>query len=253
MSISTIRPSTTVTASRLDGRPSLRREQPRHAVDQHPLDVGRRELREHERPARHLGGAAHEHRRRGPRRRAARRPGRAARPARRSHRRGGGEEGVDDLALLRRDPASGAGCPLHAATGAAGELPRGVGRAVRRSRAISSNGTANMSCSTNASRSAGVERLQHHQQREPDRVGEHRLLLRVGRLAARRRPGRARARSSGPRAATARERSMSRHTRATTVVSQPPRFSTSSRPSARAGSHASCTASSASANEPSIR
>ena len=50
--------------------------------------------------------------------------------------------------------------------------------------AISSKGTANMSCSTNASRSAGASVSQHHQQREPDRVGQQRFVLRVGTVGA---------------------------------------------------------------------
>src|SRR5262249_25739251 len=51
----------------------------------------------------------------------------------------------------------------------------------------------------------------------------------------------------------ARERSMSRHTRATIVVSQPPRFSTSPAPERLTRAQASWTASSASVLEPSIR
>ena len=50
-----------------------------------------------------------------------------------------------------------------------------------------------------------------------------------------------------------RERSMSRQTRATTVVSQPPRFSTGFPPERSSRSQASWTASSASLAEPSIR
>ena len=72
------------------------------------------------------------------------------------------------------------------------------------------------------------ERVQHDQQRQPDRVGEQRLLLGVaGRSAV--------TIGSGTwhverllAAVSRRDRSMFRHTRATTVVSQPPRFSTSS-------------------------
>ena len=50
-----------------------------------------------------------------------------------------------------------------------------------------------------------------------------------------------------------RERSMSRHTRDVIVVSQPSRLATSSAPARAARSQASCTASSASLAEPSIR
>jgi hypothetical protein len=41
-----------------------------------------------------------------------------------------------------------------------------------------------MSCSTNATRSAGAQRLEHHQQREPNRVGQQRLVLGVGAVRA---------------------------------------------------------------------
>jgi hypothetical protein len=59
--------------------------------------------------------------------------------------------------------------------------------------------------------------------------------------------------ASGSSCRRLRERSMFRHTRATTVVSQPPRFSTSAAPARLSRTQASCTASSASASEPSIR
>ena len=45
--------------------------------------------------------------------------------------------------------------------------------------AISSNGIANMSWSTNASRSGGRQRLEHHQQRQRDRVGQLGLVRRI--------------------------------------------------------------------------
>jgi hypothetical protein len=50
-----------------------------------------------------------------------------------------------------------------------------------------------------------------------------------------------------------RERSMSRHTRETTVVNQPPMFSMVFVSTRLRRSHASCTASSASLSEPSMR
>ena len=109
---------------------------------------------------------------------------------------GGGEEGVDRVAL----PAEvGVGRPAPPCTrrrarlaswrAAVGERPT-IG-------AISSNGMANMSCSTKASRSAGRQRLEHHEQRQPDRVGEQRLVLGVAPSARGRRSGRARGSSSG--------------------------------------------------------
>ena len=85
-------------------------------------------------------------------------------------------------------------------------------------------------------------------EREADRVGEHRA---PGRLARRR--SRSARPSSGSSRRDVRVRSMSRHTRATTVVSQPRGFSTSLVSARSRRSHASCTASSASASEPSMR
>ena len=72
----------------------------------------------------------------------------------------------------------GRACAPHPPAGAARELPGGLGER-RRSGAISSNGTANMSCSTNASARQG-QRLEHDEQREPDRVGQQRLVLGIG-------------------------------------------------------------------------
>jgi hypothetical protein len=68
----------------------------------------------------------------------------------------------------------------------------------------------------------GSERLQHHEQRETDRVGQERLLLGVDAVGA---VSLTSAPSSSSRR-DLRERSRSRQTSATTVVSQPPRFST---------------------------
>ena len=59
--------------------------------------------------------------------------------------------------------------------------------------------------------------------------------------------------SSGSSRRDLRERSMFRHTLATTVVSQPPMFSTASVSARLTRSQASCSASSASLAEPSIR
>ena len=41
-----------------------------------------------------------------------------------------------------------------------------------------------MSCSTKASRSAGGERLEDDEQRQPDRVGQQRLVLGLGCVVA---------------------------------------------------------------------
>jgi hypothetical protein len=48
--------------------------------------------------------------------------------------------------------------------------------------AISSNGTAHMSCSTNASRLTGSKVLEHREQRETDRVREQSFVLRIDRI-----------------------------------------------------------------------
>jgi len=96
------------------------------------------------------------------------------------------------------------------------------------------------------------QRLEHHQQREPHRVGQYGLLFRVGPV---RRAGEllGEVRVEGSSRRDARERSMSSDTRATTVVSQPPRFCTPLASARLSRSQASWTASSASLTEPSIR
>jgi hypothetical protein len=48
-------------------------------------------------------------------------------------------------------------------------------------RPISSKGMANRSCSTKARRSAGERTIEHDEESETDRVGEHGLLLGIGR------------------------------------------------------------------------
>ena len=165
----------------------------------------------------------------------------------------GGEEGVDDLragGLRSGSPRRPAPCTrrrarLASCRAAVGERPT-IG-------AISSNGTANMSCSTNASRSAGASVSSTTSSARPtESASSASCSGSTPLVAARDRLGRVRARAA-PRAATLRERSMSRHTRATTVVSQPPRFSTPLVSARLSRSQASCTASSASLSEPSIR
>jgi hypothetical protein len=96
------------------------------------------------------------------------------------------------------------------------------------------------------------QRLEHDEQRQTDGIGEQRLVLGID-PSTRSTSGSGRRSAIGSSARDLRERSMLSEIRATTVVSQPPRFS-SSRASVRLSlSHASCTASSASLNEPSIR
>jgi hypothetical protein len=95
------------------------------------------------------------------------------------------------------------------------------------------------------------ERIEHHEQSQADRVGENRLIGRVGTSLLTNGSGMCMPAGSSGRAA--RERSRLRQTRATTVVSHPPGFCTSSGPEPLRRSQASWSASSASAWEPSIR
>ena len=117
---------------------------------------------------------------------------------------------------------------------------------------ISSKGTANMSCSTNATRSAGASVSSTTSMARPTESASTASCsgLIPGPVSSTTAgaPG-----SSGSSRREVRERSMSRHTRATTVVSQPPRFATPPVPERLSRSQDSCTASSASLGEPSIR
>ena len=161
------------------------------------------------------------------------------------------EERVDDLALPG-EVGVGLRCTLHPTAGAAREL------ACRRRCAVHDRrdlveGHGEHVVQHEREALGRLEHLEHDEQREADRVGEERLLLGVD--AVRRaddRVGHERLERVLP-AGAARERSMLRLTRATTVVSQPPRFSISSASERLRRSHASCTASSASLSEPSIR
>ena len=182
MSIATIRRSRTVKATDREGSPSRIETTPGHAVDQRrPDDEAELRVRRawtttaarpadlRDRPAAAPAVRAQhdvrvQHRDAAPRsRRRARRPGRRRRP-----RAGGGRS------------ASGTACSpwtrrrarLASWRAASGERST-IG-------AISSNGTANMSCSTKASRSAGVSVSRTTSRARPDRVGQQRLVLRVG-------------------------------------------------------------------------
>ena len=109
-----------------------------------------------------------------------------------------------------------------------------------------------MSCSTNASRSAGASVSSTTSSASPTDSASSASCSgspRPSPLTGGSGPGP----SSDSSRRALRERSMSRHTRATTVVSQPPRFSTAPVSDRLRRSHASCTASSASLSEPSIR
>ena len=157
------------------------------------------------------------------------------------------EEGLDDLLLpaeigVRRRRA------LHPAAGAAGQLPRRSGRAADDRRDLLERHGEHV-VQHEGKPFGRRQRFQHHQQRGADGIGHA--------------PHRAHASSSTTGSGTCgpigssrrdlRERSMSRQTRATTVVSQPPRFSTALVSERLSRSQVSCTASSTSLVEPSMR
>jgi hypothetical protein len=118
--------------------------------------------------------------------------------------------------------------------------------------AISSKGTANMSCSTNASRWAGASVSSTTSSASPTASASN-TWCSGSTPSTRLTTGSGVCTPSGSSGRESRERNTFRHTLATTVVSQPPMFSMPLA-SARLGrSHASWTASSASLSEPSIR
>ena len=161
---------------------------------------------------------------------------------------GRGQKGADQLAVLR-DVGGGRGGAADAAAGAAGELAGGRRRALDDRRDLFEREVEHVV----QHEGDALLRRQHvedDQQRGADRVGEARPrdsgLAPAGHGVDR--PG-----PSGCSPRARRERSMSRQTRATTVVSQPPRFSTPDVSARLTFSQASCTASSASPAAPSMR
>ena len=137
----------------------------------------------------------------------------------------GGQEGVDHFALALEVGVGDGLLALDAPAGAAGQL---AGRLGERSTigAISSKGTAKMSCRTKASRSAGVNVSSTTSRATPTESA--RSASCSGSAA----PGRSRMRSGmcGPTGSSRRVRRARRMlsaTRETTVVSQARRFSTS--------------------------
>ena len=96
---------------------------------------------------------------------------------------GGGEEGVDDAALLVQVRVRRRGGALDAAAGAAGELARG-GRGAVDQRADLVEGHGEHVVQDEGEPLGGRERLEHDQQGEPDRVGEQRLVLGVDGVGA---------------------------------------------------------------------
>lgn len=163
----------------------------------------------------------------------------------------GREECVDDIPLAGEIGVGSRGCSSYPTARAAGELPC-RGRGAPDDGGIWSKGTANRSCSTKETRSAGASVSSIRSSGGPTAsarsascsgsVPSAGLAIASGRWAP-----------SGSSRRDVRARSMSRHTRATTVVSHPPRFSTPPMSERLSRSQASWAASSASLNEPSIR
>ena len=171
---------------------------------------------EHDRQARPRGAAVG---------RAARRPGRAPRPARRSRRRGRRRR------TRRRPRAGGRGrrrapgpAPCTRRRARLASCRAAAGDALDHRRDLLERHGEHV-VQHERQPLGRRQRLQHHQQRQPDRVGQQRLVLRVD-PSSRLTIGSGTCTSSGSSRRVSRERSMFRHTRATTVVSQPPRFST---------------------------
>ncbi len=161
---------------------------------------------------------------------------------------------VEDHLALAAEVGVGHGCvavaPVAGPAGQLGVAASGVRPTIA---AMSSKGTANMSWSTNANRSAGDRVSSTMRRARPTESASSVSCSGSIASTALDQPGRARATSSGSSARVGRRRSMFRHTRATTVVSHPPRFSMLSLSARLSRSHVCCTASSASLIEPSIR
>ena len=240
-----IRPSVTVNATTDSGDPSGR-----HATTPGKPPTSTRGLR----PPRRSGRPRPRSSRRGPRplrpacRRSGGRPGRARAAAPRSRRRG--------------PPSGTRGPPPAADRPAAGG--RAVARTFRRARLasilvaavdlpriwpISSNGTANRSCSTNASRSLGPSDSRTTSSASPTESAS--ATSSSGRGC--RRPSPRRDLVVGASGRAWRERRTSRLIRPTTVVSQPSRLPMVAASWRDSRSQASWTTSSASACEPSTR
>ena len=194
-----------------DRQPAGRRDQARARSPgraARPPPAGRRSW-----PDRPRLRTAHEHACRDRRRPAARRRGRAARPsASKSPPRAAARKAsttsrcrARSASGRRRRPAPGGG-PGWRAAGSRPACGPTIG-------AISSKGTREHVVQHEREPLGGRQRLEHDQQRQPDGVGEHRLLLGVDRRRGRSRSGPARAPSSGSSRRVLRERSMLRQTR----------------------------------------
>ena len=92
---------------------------------------------------------------------------------------GGGEVGVDDLALAAEVGVGESGCSLHPAACTARELPRrGWGALNDRRDLVEGHGEHVMQDEREPL--GGSQSVEYHEQGEPDRVGEQRLMLGVG-------------------------------------------------------------------------
>ena len=229
MSISTILPPATVKPTTASGRPRGATTSPAAPL----TSAGRAnagEPRDRAAPARPRPRAPRISRsaRRAQRRRGrpgARRPGRAPPAARRSRRRGRPPGRPRPARAGGPGPRRAPAPPLHPAAGAAGELPRGGRRAPDDGRdLVERHGEHVVQHEREPLGRGSASRAPPAARDRPSRPAAPRARGRVRPRGSR--SARARGRPSGSSRRDLRERSMSRRTRATTVVSQPPRFST---------------------------
>ena len=204
-SISTILPPRTVKPMTDVGRPLGATTTPAA-----PLTSGRpherREVGERERLAGHGGGSPDQRRRR---RAAAAVGAQHDLGVEHGHERvevtaaGGGEEGVDHLALAGQVGVGRGRGALHPAPGPAGELAGRV-RGAADDRGDLVEGHGEHVVQHEGEPLGRRQRVEHDEQREADRVGQQRLVLGVDRRVRGSRSGRARARPAAPRGACAR-------------------------------------------------
>ena len=90
----------------------------------------------------------------------------------------GGEEGFDDLPLAGEVGAGSLSRSLHPAAGAAGELP-GCGRRATHDGGDLVEGDGEHVVQHEGEPLGGSQRFEHDEQRETDRVGQQRFLLRI--------------------------------------------------------------------------
>jgi hypothetical protein len=163
----------------------------------------------------------------------------------------GSEESIDNFSLTGEIGIGSLGRSSHSAARAARELPcRGWGAPHDGSDLVEGHGEHVVQHEREPL--GRTQRFEHQEQRETNRVGQQ-SFVRGSIPPARLTIGSGTCTPRGSSRRDLRERSMSRHTRATTVVSHPPRFATPVGSERMRRSQASWTASSASLSEPSIR